>query len=620
MTASREFHAPLSASRAFELASELHRQGRLPEALAFYRCTLSRAPDHLGALCGIGIIKGLQGQIDDGLAELRRAARVARRSAHAQANLGLILDSFGRREDAIDRYRAALAINPAHVAVHYNLANICQELGRDTEALQHYAKAIELKPEFAEAHNNRANLLQALGRPGEAVAGYRTAIALKPGYLDAHRNLGNAYLALDRNEEAILAFEQALAIDPANAAVHNDLASAHLVLGDLRIAHDHYQMAVELAPANPVFQLNFAILKPFTADDPRLATLERLAEDTSMLKEKDQIALQFALSKVHADLNDSARSFSHLLAGNRLKRRQVVYDDAMTLASFAQLRAIFTRERMQAYCGCGDPSPVPVFIVGMPRSGTTLLEQILASHSRAFGACEIDDFSQALSRLTGAVDAPLEFADIVAVLSPQAVRQLGRQYVEGIRAKAPEACRIINKMPANFAYVGLIHLALPKARIIHISRDPVDNFLSCFSILFKGDPPHTYDLAELGRYYRAYAELMAHWRAVLPAGVMLDIRYEDVVADLEGQARLLLVHCGLAFEDQCLAFHATRRPVSTASLAQVRRPIYRSSVGRWRPYRDQLQPLLDALRIDADQYNPESIAAVTMDAFARRAS
>ena len=254
----------------------------------------------------------------------------------------------------------------------------------------------------------------------------------------------------------------------------------------------------------------------------------------------------------------------------------------------------FSVQAMARLAGKGDPSPAPVFVVGMPRSGTTLVEQILASDPRIFAAGEIDAFSQVLNGQSGAGSFP----GSAAQWSGQALRQIGADYVDWIGAAAPAAERVVNKRPDNFRFAGLIHLALPNARIIHVRRDPVDTCLSCFSKLFGADLPYTFDLGELGRYYRAYEALMAHWREVLPADVMLEVQYEDLVADLEGQTRRILAHVGLDWDSRRLDFHLTQRRLRTASATQVRQPIYSSSVGRWRPYAPFLGPLIDALGRD----------------------
>jgi hypothetical protein len=305
--------------------------------------------------------------------------------------------------------------------------------------------------------------------------------------------------------------------------------------------------------------------------------------------------LHFALGKAFADREQYEPSFRHFLEGNALKRRQTAYDEAATLRFFERIQAVFARELMREKRGGGDHSPAPVFVLGMPRSGTTLVEQILASHSKVFGAGELEEFGKAVASSVQANCASVTFPEIVPAMSAEQLRQLGGCYLDAIGAAARPAERIVDKLPLNFAFVGLIHLALPNARIIWARRDPIDTCVSCFSTLFGGDQPHTYELGELGRYHRAYEALMEHWRRVLPEGVLLEVQYEDVVEDLEGQARRMVKHCGLEWEEACLTFHETQRPVRTASVAQVRQPIYRSSVGRWRPYKHQLQPLLQAL-------------------------
>ncbi len=319
--------------------------------------------------------------------------------------------------------------------------------------------------------------------------------------------------------------------------------------------------------------------------------MTKLAREVTSLEVPDQIDLHFALGKAFADICDPQRSFWHLLQGNALKRRQVTYDETSAFERFARIRATFTSQLMWDKQGLGDPSSAPIFIIGMPRSGTTLVEQILASHPKVFGAGELHDLGQLAKRLSGPNGAC--FPEAVAAMSFDRLRELGESYVQAVRRLAPEAERITDKMPYNFNYAGLIRLALPNARIIHTRRDLRDTALSCFSLLFPKGQEYAYDLGELGRYCRSCAELMDHWCEVLPETTMLQVQYEEIVDDLEGQARRIVAHCGLEWDPACLAFHKTERPVWTASAAQVRQPIY--PVGRWRVYEQQLGPLLNAL-------------------------
>jgi hypothetical protein len=236
-----------------------------------------------------------------------------------------------------------------------------------------------------------------------------------------------------------------------------------------------------------------------------------------------------------------------------------------------------------------------VFVVGMPRSGTTLVEQILASHPAVFGAGELELMPRAVAGLRAA-HPEAAFPDLAAMLDDADLRALGARYLAGLdRIAPPEAARVTDKLPLNFVHVGLIHLALPGARLVHVRRDPLDTCVSCYSKLFAGNQPFAYDLGELGRYYRAYTSVMAHWRRVLPPGVLLELDYEAVVADLERAARRLVAHCGLGWDDACLAFHRTERPIRTASALQVRRPLYTEAIGRAAAYAPWLAPLIAAL-------------------------
>jgi hypothetical protein len=305
----------------------------------------------------------------------------------------------------------------------------------------------------------------------------------------------------------------------------------------------------------------------------------------------DRIALHFSLGHIYARLSEHERSFQHYLKGNALQRQTTAYDEAMWLDVLGRIPKIFTPEFMAARSGYGNPSAQPVFIVGMPRSGTTLVEQILAGHPRVHSCGEIKHFAFSLFALKG-TDYPENIKDI----TPDEIGELARAYLEKVTPFVPvTAQRFTDKMLTNLHNAGLIHLALPNARIIHVRRDPIDNCLSCFTQDFLEGHPYASDLAELGRYYRALERVAAHWRRILPAEVMLDVQYEEVVANLETQAERIVAFCGLEWDDACIDFHKVERPIFTASAAQVRQPIYQSSVGRWRVYADQLKPLLEAL-------------------------
>lgn len=307
--------------------------------------------------------------------------------------------------------------------------------------------------------------------------------------------------------------------------------------------------------------------------------------------------MYFALGKAYADIGLNDRSFDNLLAGNRLKRQRLGYDERGTLAMFDRIRAVFGADLAASLSGGGYPSAVPVFVIGMPRSGTTLVEQILAAHPEIFGAGEIQNLGRTVEAVLRQQNGVVGYPEALAGASSAQIREIGEAYVRQLEAIAPAARRVVNKLPANFFFVGLITAALPEARILHVRRDPIETCFSCFSRLFTNGQAHSYDLAELGRYYRAYAKLMEHWRTILQPGAMLEIDYEDLVEDFESQARRMIAHCGLDWSDACLEFHRAERVVSTASANQVRQRIYRSSLKRAHRHLDRLGPLIEALEI-----------------------
>jgi tetratricopeptide (TPR) repeat protein len=469
----------------------------------------------------------------------------------------------------------------------------------------------------------RGRKLHEAGRLADAEIFYRDALAAQPSNANvlnllgivAHQMASAKLVAAPEQrgklDEAIALYRQAIWINPNYAEAHANLGVALEHQGKLEDARESFEKAIEVAPARAATYRLLSAVKEFTAADPHITSMENMARDMTSLSPDEQIDLHFALEKAYRDLGDHKKSFYHLLEGNALKRKRIVYDEHAMLAIFDRIGAVFTSKRMRDREGRGYASSVPVFIVGMPRSGTTLVEQILASHPKVFGAGELNEFGNAVERLGNANGAMGHFPELVSSIPNDQLYQIGGNYVNAITALAPRAERIIDKMPMNFLFVGLIYLVLPNARIIHMRRDPVDTCLSCFSTLFTDRNLYSYDLGELGRYYRAYTRLMDHWRRVLPRGVMLEVNYEDVIGDLEGEARRMVSYCGLEWDDDCLSFHDTERLVRTASAAQVRQPIYKSSIGRWRAYESLLAPMIEALGVDpADKSSGAPLARV----------
>ena len=477
------------------------------------------------------------------------------------------LQKQGSLHQAETIYREILKQNPSHFRTLYNLAEVLVRARRFEDAAAILRKALNQDANSARAHTLLAQALRNLERHEEALERARRAIALDPGYAEAHNALAQGLAELGRKDEALRALAQAL----------------------------------ERAPDQPSLYLSWGAITRWAAGDPRISTMEALAQKSGSLLREDQANLHFALAKAYADCGDIERSFRHQIEGGAVQRHFLKYDEAMCLRLLDELSRKIDAAWIARHQGVGDPSGLPVFILGMPRSGSTLIEQVLASHPKIRALGERTIFAEALAGVRGTSIIPPVLSRLATELSVSELRRLGTRYVEAARRGAPTGtARTTDKVPNNFQYVGVIHAALPNARIIHTCRNPIDTCLSIFSILFSGiQQPYSYDLGELGRYYRAYQKLMAHWHSILPPGVMLDVKYEELVDDFEAQARRIVAHCGLEWDDACLKFYETDRPVQTASHTQVRQPIYRSSAGRPRPPRELLLPLLEELGVDA---------------------
>jgi tetratricopeptide (TPR) repeat protein len=570
-------------------------RGRFGDAEAAHREAIALEPELAEAYNNLGVTLCAVGRLDEAEDSLRHAIRLNPRYADAYVNLAIALKAQGKSAAAEAACRQAISLDAMSAYAYNVLGNVQLDLGRAHEAERSLRHALTLRPRFAEALSNLGHTLVGLGRLDEAEVAFRQAIAFKPDIAAAHYNLGYVLERQDRLADAEAAYRQAIVLKPDFADAHNNLGATLKFLGRFTDARACVERALQLSPQNPSYLLSLAELKRFDRGDADLASLQALARDFAALPVKKQIDLSFALAKACEDIGRCDEAIHHLLAGNALKRRQISYDEAAALGGLDDIVESFTPELMRSLEGAGESSSAPVFIVGMPRSGTTLIEQILASHPDTFGGGELPTLS--------AIAAGI-MPNKAVHISADSLRRAGARYVAEIARLAPHAARITDKMPSNFRFAGLIHLMLPNARIIHAVRNPLDTCFSCFSKLFADGQYQTYDLAELGRYYRRYQRVMEHWRRLLPAGRILEVRYEDVVTDLEGQARRIIAHCGLAWHDRCLAFHETDRPVHTASALQVRQPLYEHAIGRARPFIRFLQPLIDAISVDDKGEDP----------------
>jgi tetratricopeptide (TPR) repeat protein len=587
----------LTAAQALAAAVALRQANRPAEAERLYRAVLASDPEHFGSLHALGVLLLQRNAPQEALAPLEQAVALNPHSAEAHNDLGTAVASLGRPGEAIAHFEKAISLDPGFATAHYNLGNALRAEDRTGLAIRHFKQAIALRPDYPTAEFHLAGALVNQERHDEATEHYRKALAGRPDWVAALCGLGFALHTSDQTEQGLACYERAVALDPACAEAHHGVGLTQQALGRLSESRQSFAKAVELAPDMPGFHRSLAETKRFRADDPQLATMEGLARRMETYSDEQQAALHFGLGKAYADLGRHAAAFEHLVQGNAIRHRLDEYNERAQLDMMRHIERVFTAELLRRQPGAGDPSPLPILIVSMPRSGSTLIEQILASHPGVFGAGELRFLPQAAKAFRGRRVEEC-FPEIANHLSAEQLRQFGARYVEHLRSRAPAAERVTDKMPSNYLYLGLIHMALPNARIIHARRDPLDTCVSCFSHLFS-TKSFTADLGTLGRHYRSYDALMAHWRAVLPPGVMLEVQYEELVADFENHARRIVEFCGMDWDPRCLAFYETKRSVRTASVTQVREPIFTRSIGRWRDYEPWLGPLIVAL--DATQ-------------------
>lgn len=568
--------------------------GEFQKADAVCGILLARDPGHADGLHLRGLVAWQIGRHVDAIEWLQRA--IAGNPAHPWYHhhlAGMLLDQ-GRLAEAEASANAALSLRPAFPEARLTLGMVLQKRGRLDEAIQAYRAAIALRDDDPQAHSNLGTVLFARGAYAEAEACHRRALAIRPTYAEAYCNLGNVASALGRIDEALAAYRQAITLAPELAEAYGNVGTVLYDHGRAEESHRMFEEAIRRAPTCGAFHRMLALSGRIRPGDPAALRMEQLLAGRPDLGEIDRMEIHFGLGRVYEQDGRAAEAMQHFGIANQIKRAWTAYDEATTLAALRRIREVFT-PALVGNLGGGQiaAAGLPIFVVGMPRSGTSLIEQILASYPAVAGSGEAMTLPQ-LAVPLGTNDA----------LTREGLDQLGRDYVAAQRTLAPEAIRIVDKQWENFMRVGLIHLALPQARVIHVRRDPVATCLSCYSILFTGALNFSYDLGELGRYYRAYQAVMQHWHETLPPGVICEVEYERLIEDPETEVRRMLDHCGLPWDPRCLDFHLNERAVRTASTLLVRQKLYRHSLDRWRAFEEHSGPLLQALLAPAEGQHP----------------
>ncbi len=623
--------APSAASIHANLGEVLRQAGQQKEAAKTLETAVGLDPANAQALNNLGIIRYDQRKFDEAADYYRRAIGVRPSMSEALNNLGNALRMAGDIDGAMQAYQDALTHREIYPEAYNNLGTLLQQDKRLEEAEHALKKAITQNPRYVEAHNNLALLYQAQKKEVDALrilgdalkfapnnpqtllitariqnrrsnytaAEQATRAALKsdPDNAEALTLLGQVLHETDRYDEAIEVLEKAVKLQADSPEALNFYGVALKSVGRLDEAREYILKSLRLNDSMYGAYANLNDLVDFSKDvgEELFNRMDAIFEASTNLEAEQLLPLHFAYAKALEDRGQHAKALDHYIVGGRMKRAQLEYKEDETFGFFDAICEAFPKEVFANRKFAGIQDERPVFIVGMPRSGSTLVEQILSSHPDIYGAGEVKYLSRALGQLRDRFPSLQKYPQMMEKITPAQLEIVAKNYLTALTAGVGDAKRVTDKLLTNYFFVGLIHLLYPKAKFIHTARDPVDTCLSGFTKLFKDDMPHSYELGELGRYYRKYREIMAYWEKVLPKGTIKTVVYEDVVADTEKEAKELIAFLGLDWDDKCLAFHKSDRPVKTASVAQVRKPIYKTAVKRWKKYGAGLKPLADAI-------------------------
>jgi Flp pilus assembly protein TadD len=570
---------------------------KFSNAVDYYRRALAINPAMSEALNNLGNALRMTGDIDGAIQAYQEALTHRANYPEAYNNLGTLLQQDGKLDEAEHALRKAIQQNPRYIEAHNNLAILLQTRKQDVEALRVLGEALKFAPKNVQTLLITARIQLRRANLPAAEQAARLALQQESENPEVLTVLGQVLHETDRYDEAIEVLEKSLAARPENPEALNFYGVALKSVGRLEEARENILKALKLNDAMYGAYANLNDLVDFSegVGEELFNRLEAILEAVPDQEADPYLPLHFAYAKALDDRGQHEKALEHYIIGGRMKRTQLDYKEEDTFRFFDGIRAAFPKEVFENRKFEGLDDDRPVFIVGMPRSGSTLVEQILSSHPDIYGAGEVKYLSKALMQLRDRFPSLPKYPEMAAKLTPAQLDIVSKNYQQQLAAGAGDAKRITDKLLTNYFFLGLINLLFPKAKVINTQRDPVDTCLSGFTKLFKDDMPHSYDLGELGRYYGKYRELMEHWQAVLPEGFMTTVIYEDVVADTEGEARRLIEFLGLPWNDKCVDFHKSDRPVKTASVAQVRKPIYKTSVQRWKKYGPGLQPLVDAI-------------------------
>ncbi|NCF63610.1 MAG: tetratricopeptide repeat protein [Gammaproteobacteria bacterium] len=617
------------------------RQRRPQEAENLFRKVLKRHREYPRALEGIGLALLADGKPKKASEILTKAvaaspkrsttrmalARALAESGHQVESENAIQEAFrlnprkaaiaeaeratrdGRMEDAEKALRELLAKDPNNARALRMLGSIALEANRYKAARRLLERAVELAPGVAMSWNDLANLHLKKDRYDEALEAVQRAIDIDPDFAHSYVVKGNILTRAQRHEDSLLAYQQGLEVSPQNVGALSGMGHVLKTIGRQDEAIAAFRKCIQANPAFGETYWSLANLKTFVFDPEEVQIMEEMAKREN-LADEPKVNILVSLGKHYENEKDYDRAFENYQRGNDLRRQHEIYDPVHTQVVHDRIIKTFNAEFFAEKAGYGDPSPDPILIVGLPRSGSTLIEQILASHSMVEGTMELPDLGRTIADLNVQTPGRTEYPEAVMPLDKEQVASLGRDYLDATSRYRTDKPFFIDKMPNNFQAIGFLALILPNAKVIDARRHPLDSCLGSYKQLFFKGQSFTYDQFELGHYYMEYRRIMDHWHDVLP-GKVLEVNYEQVVTDQENQTRRILEYCGIPWEDQCLRFYETERAINTASSEQVRQPIYTKALNFWRNYEPHLGELIETmeslLKELPEEDQPESI-------------
>ena len=560
----------------------LFNQGQLQQALSESSQLLERFPNsvilyNIAGACNAGLM-----QFDAAINNYKKALKINPYYADAYSNMGNVLKDKGDLEAAIQSYKQALKIKPDYAQAYNNMGNALKDKGDLKAAIESYKQALKIKPDYAQAYSNMGIALKGKGDLNAAISSYKQALKIKPDYAEAYNNMGSALNDKGDLEAAIESYKQALKIKPDYAQAYNNMGIALKDKGDLEAAIESYKQALKIKPDYAEVYRSLSNMHRYKEHDEYFLKMQSLCQSSS-LSDEQRCHLNFALSKASEDLNEISQSFNYLKIGNELRKKILSYDIKQDIELFSQLKKSYPSIALQSVVESSDLKPI--FILGMPRSGTTLVEQIVSSHSEVTGAGELSYVSR--------------FGDPTArgAIKPNTkmILDFRQRYIEALKKRSDGRSIVTDKMPQNFLYVGLIFSAFPDAKVIHVNRDPAATCWSNYKHYFiDKELGYCYDLDDTVTYFGLYTDLMQFWLGHYGDRIY-NLNYDNLTINQDDETRKLIEYLELEWENDCLSPQHNKRSVRTVSQQQVRQKVYQGSSQQWRKFEPYLNGAFDQL-------------------------